>query len=403
MDFQQSERSKDLQQRVDTFMRDHVFPAEVVHHEQLAALPSRHHEPPIMGELKARARADGLWNLFMPDPDWGPGLSNVDYAPLAESMGRSLIGAEVFNCNAPDTGNMELLSMFASEAQKKEWLLPLLAGEIRSCFLMTEPAVASSDATNMATTIRRAGDDYVVDGHKWFITNSPRPHAAIGIVMGVTDPEAPRHARHSMVLVPMSTPGVDVRRTLSVFGYDEGDGHAEVVLDDVRVPATNLIQNEGDGFRIAQGRLGPGRIHHCMRAVGQAERALQLMIARAAQRHTFGATLLEHDLIRSSVAESRLDIDQARLLTLHAAWLIDTVGAKAARKQIAMIKVAVPRATLRVLDRAIQVFGATGVSQDTPLAQHWAHARTLRIVDGPDEVHLLGVARAEIAEQQQEL
>lgn len=377
-------------------MTDRVLPAEPLHSEQLATLPSRHHEPPVVAALKEAARSEGLWNLFMPDRRWGPGLSNVEYAPLAELMGRSLIGPEVFNCNAPDTGNMEVFAMFGTPEQQERWLMPLLAGEIRSCFLMTEPAVASSDATNVSTSITRDGDDYVVNGTKWWITNGPRPHSAIAIVMGVSDPAAPRHRQHSVVLVPMDTPGLHVRRTLSVFGYDEGDGHAEVVLDNVRVPAANLLQQEGDGFRIAQGRLGPGRIHHCMRAIGQAERALELMIQRAASRRTFGAALIDHDLIRSYIAESRLDIDQARLLTLHAAWKIDTVGAKAARAEISAIKVAVPRATLRVIDRAMQVHGAAGLSQDTPLAHHYAHARTLRIVDGPDEVHLLTLARLEI-------
>jgi acyl-CoA dehydrogenase len=399
VDFSQSERSEDLQRRLDAFMRGHVLPAEAAHREQLATLPSRHHEPPVIATLKKRARAEGLWNLFMPDPDWGPGLSNVDYAPLAESMGRSLIGPEVFNCSAPDTGNMELLSMFGSAEQKKDWLIPLLAGEIRSCFLMTEPAVASSDATSMEATIRRDGDEYVLNGRKWWITNAPRPHAAIGIFMGVSNPEAPRHARHSMVLVPMGSPGLTIRRTLSVFGYDEGDGHAEVTLENVRVPAENLVQTEGDGFRIAQGRLGPGRIHHCMRAIGQAERALELLVHRARGRSTFGAALIEQQSLRMHVAEARTAIDQARLLTLYTAWLMDAAGAKAARKQISMIKVAVPRVALAVIDRAIQTFGAAGLSQDTPLAHHYAHARTLRIVDGPDEVHLLTIAHLEIQKQ----
>lgn len=399
MDFEHSAQSADLQRRVQAFMAECVIPAESVHREQLALLPSRHHEPPVMSHLKRQARGEGLWNLFMPDRRWGPGLSNVEYAPLAELMGRSLIGPEAFNCNAPDTGNMEVLAMFGTAQQKQRWLRPLLAGEIRSSFLMTEPSVASSDATNLMTTITRDGGEYVINGRKWWITNGPRPHTAIGIVMGVSDPDAARHHRHSMVLVPMDSPGVRIERTLSVFGYDEGDGHAEIVLDNVRVPASNLLQGEGDGFRIAQGRLGPGRIHHCMRAVGQAERALELMVHRAGERRTFGSSLLEHDLIRTYIAESRIEIDQARLLTLHAAWRIDTVGAKDARQEISAIKVAVPRAVLQVIDRAIQVHGAGGLCQDTPLAHHYAHARTLRIVDGPDEVHLLNLARLEIARQ----
>jgi acyl-CoA dehydrogenase len=398
VDFSSTERSQDLQRRVGSFLRERVLPAERIYREQLDALPSPHHEPRVIAELKHEARAAGLWNLFMPDPAWGPGLSNTEYAPLAELMGRSLIAPEVFNCNAPDTGNMEVLSMFGTPEQQERWLRPLLAGEIRSCFLMTEPTVASSDATNMSATIRRDGDEYVLNGRKWWITNGPRPHCAIGIFMGISDPTGPQHRRHSMMLVELDRPGIRIERTLSVFGYDEGDGHAEILFEDVRVPASNLLQEEGDGFRIAQGRLGPGRIHHCMRAVGQSERALELMIHRAAHRQTFGAALIDRDLIRSYIAESRIDIDQSRLLTLHAAWLIDQVGAKAARKEISMIKVAVPRATLRVIDRAMQTFGAAGLSQDTPLAHHYAHARTLRIVDGPDEVHILTVARLEIAQ-----
>lgn len=401
MDFTHSPRSLDLQSRVRAFMNERVIPAEPVHHQELADLPSRHHETPAMAQLKSAARGCGLWNLFMPDPEWGPGLTNVEYAPLAELMGRSLIGPEAFNCSAPDTGNMEVFTMFGTPEQQKEWLVPLLAGEIRSSFLMTEPGVASSDATNMEATIQRDGDEYVLNGRKWWITNAPRPQTAIGIFMGISNPDAARHARHSMVLVPMDTPGLSLERTLSVFGYDEGDGHAEVVLKDVRVPAGNLLQNEGDGFRIAQGRLGPGRIHHCMRAIGQAERALELMVSRAATRSTFGAPLIDQQTLQMHVAESRLAIDQARLLTLHAAWLMDSVGAKAARKEISMIKVVVPRVALTVIDRAIQTFGAGGLSQDTPLAHHYAHARTLRIVDGPDEVHLLTVARLELRRLQE--
>lgn len=396
MDFQHSERSRHLQERVRDFMDQHVLPAETVHHEQLRKAPSRHHETPVMAELKARAKSAGLWNLFMPDEAWGPGLSNAEYAPIAEIMGRSLLGPEVFNCNAPDTGNMEVLAQFATPEQQQRWLVPLLAGETRSCFSMTEPGVASSDATNIAATIRRDGGEYVIDGRKWWTTNGPRPQAALSLFMGVSDPDAERHARHSIVLVPLDTPGITIHRTLSVFGYDEGDGHAEMSFENVRVPVANLLQNEGDGFRIAQARLGPGRIHHCMRALGQAERALELLCRRAAERTTFGQRLLDHQTIRTWIAESRTQIDQARLLTLHAAWLMDTVGVKEARAEISMIKVVAPRTALDVIDRAIQAFGAAGLSQDTPLAHHYAHARTLRLVDGPDEVHLLTIAKQEI-------
>jgi acyl-CoA dehydrogenase len=399
MHFHPTPRSADLQERVGSFMRDSVIPAEAVYEQQLRASGDPHGQPAVMEELKAEARRQGLWNLFMPDERWGPGLTNLEYAPIAELMGRSLIGPEAFNCNAPDTGNMEVLARFASEEQQQRWLAPLLAGEIRSCFSMTEPAVASSDATNIAASIVRDGDEYVIDGRKWWTTNGPRKRTAISLFMGVTDPDAPPHRRQSIVLVPMDTPGVEIVRTLSVFGYDQGEGHAEMVFDGVRVPAANLLQDEGDGFRIAQARLGPGRIHHCMRLLGQAERAVELMCERAGQRRAFGQRLVDHATVQDIIAECRIEIDQARLLTLHAAWLMDEHGAKAARKQISMIKVAGPRVAQRVLDRAIQVFGAAGLSQDTPLAHHYAHARTLRIVDGPDAVHLRTVARREIAEQ----
>lgn len=399
MDFQHSERSRDLQERVRDFMDRHVEPAEAVHQAQLREAPSRYHETPVMAELKARAKAVGLWNLFMPDEAWGPGLSNTEYAPIAEIMGRSLLGPEVFNCNAPDTGNMEVLVRFATPEQQQRWLVPLLAGETRSCFSMTEPGVASSDATNIAATIRREGGEYVIDGRKWWTTNGPRPQAGVSLFMGVSNADAERHARHSIVLVPLDTPGVTIDRTLSVFGYDEGDGHAEMSFENVRVPVANLLQQDGDGFRIAQARLGPGRIHHCMRALGQAERALELLCQRAAERTTFGQRLLDQQTIRTWIAESRTQIDQARLLTLHAAWLMDTVGTEHARAEISMIKVVAPRTALDVIDRAIQAFGAAGVSQDTPLAHHYAHARTLRLVDGPDEVHLLTIAKQELLRQ----
>jgi acyl-CoA dehydrogenase len=399
VDFQHSERSRQLQEQVREFMAEHVVPAEAVHHAQLRDVPSRHHETPVMAELKARAKAAGLWNLFMQDERWGPGLSNTEYAPIAEIMGRSLIGPEVFNCNAPDTGNMEVLARFGTPEQQQRWLEPLLAGETRSCFSMTEPQVASSDATNVAATIRREGDEFVLNGRKWWTTNGPRPQTAVSLFMGVSEPDAARHEQHSIVLVPLDTPGVTNHRTLSVFGYDEGDGHSEMTFTDVRVPVANLLQGPGDGFRIAQSRLGPGRIHHCMRAIGQAERALELLCSRAAERSTFGQKLIEHQTIRTWIAESRLEIDQARLLTLHVAWLMDTVGAHGARAEISMIKVAPHRVALNVIDRAIQTFGAAGLSQDTPLAHHYAHARTLRLVDGPDEVHLLTIAKQEIRRQ----
>ncbi len=376
-----------------------VLPAEPEHQGQLRQLPASHHETPVMGERKAAAHAARLWKLFMPDERWGSGLTNTEYAPIAEIMGRSLIGPEVFNCNAPDTGNMEVLAQFGSPAQQQRWLVPLLAGKIRSCFSMTEPQVASSDATNIAATVRRDGDDYVVNGRKWWTTNGPRPQAAASIFMGVSDREAPRHAQHSLVLVPLDAPGITVHRTLSVFGYEEGDGHAKMSFEDVRVPADNLLQSDGDGFRIVQGRLGPGRIHHCIRAVGRAERELEMLCRRAEQRSTFGQRLLDHQTVRNWVAESRVEIDQARLLTLQPAWLMDTVGAKEARAEISMIKVVAPRVALNVIDRAIQAFGAAGLSQDTPIAHHYGHARTLRLVDGPDEVHLLTIAKQEIRRQ----
>jgi len=399
MDFQHSARSTAMQKEVRDFLDDRIIPAEAQYEQQLREGLTRYHEVPVMAELKKEARAAGLWNLFMPDPAWGPALSNVAYAPLAEIMGRSLIAPEVFNCNAPDTGNMEVLARFGTAAQQQQWLVPLLAGEIRSCFSMTEPGLSSSDATSIGSTIRRDGEDYVVNGTKWWTTNGPRPQTAISIFMGVTDAEGPAHAKHSMVLVPLDTPGVVVDRSLSVFGYDGGDGHCVMRFEDVRVPAANLLQNEGDGFRIAQGRLGPGRIHHCMRAIGQAERALELMVKRASERRTFGSRLLDHQTVRNWISTSRVEIDQARLLTLHAAWLMDTVGVKDARAEISMIKVAAPQVALNVIDRAIQAFGAEGVSQDTPLAHHYAHARTLRLVDGPDEVHHLTIARQEIKRQ----
>jgi acyl-CoA dehydrogenase len=399
VDFRHSARSERLQESVRTFMETFVVPAEAEHYAELRTLPSRYHETAAMAALKGRARKAGLWNLFMPDPKWGPGLSNAEYAPIAEIMGYSLIGPEAFNCAAPDTGNMELLARFGTPEQQQRWLIPLLAGEIRSCFSMTEPEVASSDATNIAATIVRDGEDYVINGRKWWTTNGARPQAAVSLFLGVSEPEADPHERHSIVLVPLDHPRVHIERTLSVLGYDEGDSHAEMTFDDVRVPAANLLQNEGDGFRIAQARLGPGRIHHCMRALGQAERALELLCRRAGERTAFGQPLADHQIIRRWIAQSRTQIDQARLLTMHTAWLIDELGSREARAAISMIKLVAPTVALDVLDRAMQTFGAAGLSQDTPLARHYAHARTLRIVDGPDEVHLMSVARHELSRQ----
>jgi acyl-CoA dehydrogenase len=401
MDFAHSERSRELQERVSRFLDEYVYPAESTFAAQAAAnraagTPFR--TPAVLAELKQAAREQGLWNLFLPDEKHGAGLSVLDYAPIAELSGRSAaIAPEAMNCSAPDTGNMELLAMFASEQQTETWLRPLLDGEIRSCFSMTEPAVASSDATNIATTITRDGDEYVVRGRKWWSTGALRPECKVAIVMGVSDPDAPRHARHSMILVPLDAPGVTIERSTTVFGYDDGPHGGHGVIDyDVRVPAENLLGPQGGGFMMAQARLGPGRIHHCMRSLGVAERALELMCARATSRETFGAPIASHGVVQEWIAESRMAIDQARLLVLQAAWLIDTVGAREARTVIAAIKVAAPRAASYVLDRAIQVHGGAGVSGDTPLAEAWAQLRTLHLADGPDEVHLRSIARDEL-------
>jgi acyl-CoA dehydrogenase len=400
MDFEPSERCSEFKERLTAFMDEHVYPAEEVYERQLRESGDPHHQPAVMEELKARAREAGLWNMFLPDPEHGAGLSNADYAPLAEILGRSHIASEACNCSAPDTGNMEVLHQFGTPEQKDRWLAPLLEGEIRSAFAMTEPDVASSDATNVALRIERDGDEYVLNGRKWWITNVLHPHCRIMIVMGKTQPDGAGgsvYTQQSQILVPLQTPGVTVIRGLPVFGYQDQDGHGEIEFEDVRVPATNLIAKEGDGFMIAQARLGPGRIHHCMRAIGAAERALEQMCRRAVSRVTFGQPLAMRGNIQDWIAESRVEIEMARLLTLKAAWLMDTVGNRHARTEIAAIKVAAPQVALKVIDRAIQVHGGGGVSDDFGLASAYAHLRTLRLADGPDEVHKLSIARRELA------
>ncbi|MFZ5689852.1 MAG: acyl-CoA dehydrogenase family protein [Pseudomonadota bacterium] len=392
-----SPHAQDIAKRLTAFMEEHVYPAEAVFERQLAEAKDRWSELPVMAELKAKAKAAGLWNLWLPKKHYPEGLTNRDYAPLCEIMGRSPIGPESFNCSAPDTGNMETLILYGNEEQKKQWLPPLMAGDIRSCFAMTEPDVASSDATNIRTEIRRDGDTYVINGRKWWTTGAPDARAKILIVMGRTDPDAPAHRQQSMVLVPMDTPGVKVIRPLSVFGYDDAPhGHAEVLFENVRVPVANILLGEGRGFEIAQGRLGPGRIHHCMRTIGLAERALETLCQRALTRTAFGKPLADQGVTRHWIAESRMEIDQARLLTLHAAQMIDEVGTKAARAAIAMIKVVAPNMAQKVVDRAIQVCGAGGLSQDFHLAYAYARARSIRILDGPDEVHRETIAKMEL-------
>jgi len=402
MIFPKSERIKDLEARVAAFVHTHVIPAEAIFLQQVAEGPSRWVPTAIIEELKKKARAEKLWNLFLPHDSHagGAGLTNLEYAPLCEIMGASPIAAEAFNCSAPDTGNMEVFARYGTEAQKKEWLEPLLDGEIRSCFAMTEPDVASSDATNIECAIKSDGDDYVIDGRKWWTSGAIDPRCKIAILMGKTSFEGPKHLQQSMVLVPMNTPGVEVVRPLTVFGYDDAPhGHAEVIFKNVRVPKTNVLLGEGRGFEIAQGRLGPGRIHHCMRLIGLAERALSHMCKRAEERVAFGRPLAEQGALRHEIAQSRIAIDQARLLTMNAAHAMDTVGNKESRKEIAMIKVVAPNMALAVIDRAIQVHGGAGVSQDFPLAYAWASARTLRLADGPDEVHLETIAKLELSEQ----
>ena len=394
--FEPSARSQELRERLLAFFDRHVLPNEALFHEQITR--QRWQVPAIVEELKVKARAEGLWNLFLPESERGAGLTNLEYAPLCEVMGRvPHLGPEVFNCSAPDTGNMEVLARYGSPAQQDRWLTPLLEGQIRSCFAMTEPAVASSDATNIRATIARDGGDYVLNGHKWWISGAGDPRCTIAIFMGLSNPDAPSHQRQSMILVPMDSKGVTIKRMMHVFGYDDAPhGHAEIMFEDVRVPADHMLLGEGRGFEIAQGRLGPGRIHHCMRSIGVAERALELMRRRVTSRIAFGKTLAEQGTVRRDIAESRIEIDQARLLTMRAAHLMDTVGNKAARAEIAMIKVVAPNVALRVLDRAIQAHGAAGVSQDTFLAHAWASSRTLRLADGPDEVHLETIAKLEL-------
>jgi acyl-CoA dehydrogenase len=401
MIFEKSEKLIRLENEITAFMEEYIYPNENLFEEQLNQNDNRWQVPPILEDLKSKAKNAGLWNLFMPDYEHGVGLTNFEFSSLMEIMGRSLMAPEVFNCAAPDTGNMEILEKFGTEEQKEKWLKPLLEGKIRSTFCMTEPEVASSDATNIQTSIKKDGDDYIINGRKWWSSGIAYENCKILIVMGKTDPTAPKYEQQSMILVPKDTPGVKIVQHLSVFGYDDAPhGHSEVVFDNVRVPSSNILWAEGKGFAIAQGRLGPGRIHHCMRLIGSAERSLEYMIKRAQQRVTFGKPLIEQGVIRNWIAESRVEIDQARLLTQRAAYMMDTVGNKKARGEIAMIKVAAPSMALKVIDRAIQVHGGGGVSDTFPLAKLWAKARTTRISDGPDEVHKTTIAKLEIKKYQ---
>ncbi|WP_405238675.1 acyl-CoA dehydrogenase [Lentisalinibacter orientalis] len=400
MNFEYSDKVNRLRERVTEFMNEYVYPNEAAYEEYIDASEDRWVIPPVMEELKAKAKEAGLWNLFLPESEYGAGLSNLEYAPLAEIMGRSPIAPEVFNCAAPDTGNMEVLVRYGNDEQRREWLEPLLEGRIRSAFAMTEPAVASSDATNIEASIVRDGDEYVINGRKWWTSGAMDPRCEIFIFMGKTNPDADRHSQQSMILVPRATPGVTVVRPLTVYGYDDAPhGHAEVSFEDVRVPVSNLLLGEGRGFEIAQGRLGPGRIHHCMRCIGAAERALEAMCKRADERVAFGRPLANQGVVREAIANSRMEIDQARLLTLKAADMMDKVGNKVARAEIAMIKVVAPTMALNVLDRAIQVHGGGGVCQDFSLARTWANLRTLRMADGPDEVHRNSLAKLELGRQ----
>ena len=401
MHFEYSAKTEDLQKRLTAFMDEHIYPNEHRFHEEIER--NRWQPTRVIEELKPKARAAGLWNLFLPASERGAGLTNLEYAPLCEIMGRSHMAPEVFNCSAPDTGNMEVIERYGTPEQKERWLKPLLKGEMRSCFAMTEPAVASSDATNIESSIRREGNEYVINGRKWWSSGAGDPRCKISIFMGKTDPTAPKHKQQSMILVPMDTPGVKIERLLSVFGYDHAPhGHGEVSYKDVRVPVSNMLLGEGRGFEIAQGRLGPGRIHHCMRCIGVAERALELMCKRVRSRVAFGKPIAEQGTIRADIAKSRMEIEQARLLTLKAAYMMDTVGNKVAQAEIAMIKVVAPNMTLRVLDRAIQAHGGGGVCQDTFLAAAWAGVRTLRLADGPDEVHTEAVAKLELRKGQEQ-
>jgi acyl-CoA dehydrogenase len=397
MEFKFSPKVQDLQKRLTAFMQEHVYPGEAKYEEHSAG-PQRWQPVPVIEDLKPKARAAGLWNLFLPTSEHGAGLTNLEYAPLCEIMGRSPIGPEVFNCSAPDTGNMEVLERYGSPELKEKWLKPLLAGEIRSCFAMTEPQVASSDATNIESSIVRDGDCYVINGRKWWSSGAGDSRCKVAIFMGKTDPAAPKHKQQSMIVVPMDASGVTKKRMLTVFGYDHAPhGHGEILFENVRVPAGNLLLGEGRGFEIAQGRLGPGRIHHCMRLIGVAERALEAMCQRVKSRVAFGRALAEQGTIRAGIATSRIEIEQARLLTLKAAYMMDTAGNKAARAEIAMIKVVAPNVALRVLDRAMQAHGGAGVSQDFFLAAAWANSRTLRLADGPDEVHREAIAKHELS------
>ncbi len=397
MDFEFSDKVVSLQEKLNGFMEKHIFPNDRVYGEQIRESGDKHFHPPIMEELKVKARQEGLWNLFLPDKEYGAGLTHLDYAPLAEIMGHSGWASEAFNCSAPDTGNMEILAEFGTAQQKKDWLEPLLDGKIRSCFSMTEPETAGSDPTQLAVRAVREGDAYVINGRKWFSSNAYHPHCSIAIVMVVTDAEAPRHQRASMILVPLDNPGMKLVRPVPVFNHDGGHGHAEILYENCRVPVGNLLGEEGGGFNIAQARLGPGRIHHCMRGIGGAERALQLMCERAQSRWAHGSLLAEKGIIQTWIAESRMEIDQARLLVLYAAWKMDTQGKRAARQEISMVKTVVARMFQKVVDRSMQVHGALGMTNDVPLVGFFSYARIMRLGDGPDETHNMVVARRELS------
>jgi acyl-CoA dehydrogenase len=396
MDFAFSDKVVALQDKLNAFMDKYIYPNEKTYEEQIRESGDKHHHPAILEELKVKAREEGLWNLFLPDNEYGAGLNNLEYAPLSEIMGRVLWASEAFNCNAPDTGNMEILAEFGTPAQKRDWLEPLLDGKIRSCFSMTEPETAGSDPTLLRTRAVREGDEYVINGHKWFSSNAAHPNCRISIAMVVTDPEGPKHQRASMILVPFGTPGFNVIRPVAVFNHDGGHGHCEVRFENCRVPASNMLGEEGGGFGIAQARLGPGRIHHCMRGIGGAERALQLMCERAQTRWTHGSLLADKGVIQTWIAESRMAIDQARLLVLYAAWKMDTLGKRQARQEISMLKTVVANMYQSVCDKAIQLHGALGTTNDVPLARMWAYARIMRLADGPDEVHNMVIARREL-------